>query len=115
MKKPLIAALLSALLIPGAGHLYLKSRLRGATLIAIVLGSITAIVIQAGKMAVSVLGTIEAEGGMVTNQRVIELATQSIQQTSSTAVTTATFLIIACWLFGIFDSYHLAKQSTANA
>lgn len=108
MSKAVKAALLSGLLIPGAGQLYLKRKRRGAMLIIIVLAAITIAVLEAGKQANRVLEQLQAEGGIVTTERIMALASQ---QASSSLVTVASFLLVASWLFAVIDAYRLGKQT----
>jgi hypothetical protein len=63
MSKSMTAVLLSALVLPGAGHLYLKHFPRGLALIAISLACLWVFVDKAMQQASTVLEKLESEGG----------------------------------------------------
>ncbi|MFA7554293.1 MAG: hypothetical protein WCY88_08585 [Spongiibacteraceae bacterium] len=110
MSKALKAALLSGLLIPGAGHLYLKHYPRGITLIAISLACVSALVIEATHQAMKILEQLQAQGGVVSADRIIELATQASASNNGQLSSIASIALVACWLIGLLDAYRLGKR-----
>lgn len=109
MNKAVTAALFSALLLPGAGHLYLKYYSRGWILILLTFASMGVIVNEAINQAVVILQTIEQEGGVIDTNRIIELATRSAENADGNLVLMATVTLFICWLAGWIDAYRLGK------
>ena len=111
MINPIKATLLSALVLPGAGHLYLKSRGRGLTFIALTLACLTIIIMDAVDKALIIVKQLDAEGGLFNISRITELALQSSQNAYGGTVATAIFGLILCWLVAMVDAYRLGRKS----
>jgi TM2 domain-containing membrane protein YozV len=114
MSQAINAALLSGLLIPGAGQWYLGRKLRGATLMLLVLIAIVIMVIEASQQATAVLAQLQQQGGIVSTERIIEIASQSSQQANTTLINIATLLFIGSWFFGIIDAYRTGKRQSVQ-
>jgi TM2 domain-containing membrane protein YozV len=112
MSRSTIAVLLSALVIPGAGHLFLKHTGRGVALIVISLAGLWIIVDQAMQQASTVLDRLEAEGGALDPAHISDLVAQTSGSPGSTLATVATLVLTGCWLFGIVDAYRLGRKGT---
>ena len=110
MSRSTTAVLMSALVIPGAGHLYLKYFPRGIALIAISLACVWVIVDSALQQASTVLEKLEASGVELDQSQLTELVTQASNSSGSTVDTVATVVLAGCWLIGIIDAYRLSKQ-----
>jgi TM2 domain-containing membrane protein YozV len=110
MSKAVNAALLSGLLIPGAGQWYLGRKLRGATLMLLVLIGIVIMVVEASKQATAVMEQLQQQGGAVTTERIIEIATQSTLQANTTLINIASLMLIGSWFFAIIDAYRTGKR-----
>ena len=111
MKKTLPAVLLSALVFPGTGHLYLKKPVPGYSLIAVVIIGIVIIVRKLTAQANTIAQQLMNEGGSISTSRIVELAIETSKNSNNTATTIAMMAILACWFFGIIDSYRLSKIS----
>ena len=108
MKKPIVAALLSALIIPGAGHLYLQSRMRGLILLGTTVAALTAMVaVIIGKMNQMLQ---EMEVNPLGPPDPADLA-YTITQTPDPILNVAPLLIVACWIIGIIDSFLLGQKA----
>jgi hypothetical protein len=107
MSRSTTAVLLSALVLPGAGHLYLKHFPRGLALIAASLACLWFIVDGAMQQASIVLRKLESEGGALDAGHISELVTQTSGGSGSSI---ATSVLIGCWLIGIVDAYRLGKK-----
>lgn len=107
MSRSTNAVLLSALVLPGAGHLYLKHFRRGIALIAISLVCLWIIVDGAMQQASIVLERLESEGGAIDAGQLSTLASNS---SGSSVVTVATWVLAGCWLVGVVDAYLLGKK-----
>ena len=115
MSKSMTAALLSGLIFPGVGHLYLKSHGRGIALL--VLSAICFFVLMAKvfDQANAVLQKVQAEGGIMDPARILAVAAEMAAQTpppaaDTTALGVATLGLIACWVIGVVDAYRLGKR-----
>ena len=110
MSKATKAALFSALILPGAGHFILKAKAKAYILFTLVLGCLAIIVNEAIKQAQTIVQEIERGGGNIDINQITELVTQSTQQSNSALMTAASFVLIACWLFGVIDSFRLGSR-----
>ena len=107
MKRSTRAVLLSGLVFPGLGHIFLKQYLRGSILVLIALATASVIIrfaIQQAQVIVDgvVSGDISVDAGAMT-----ELLSSASSGSDSTAVTVSTIIFGACWLIGIVDSYRV--------
>lgn len=107
MKRSTRAVLLSGLVFPGLGHIFLKQYLRGSILVLIALATASVIIrfaIQQAQVIVDgvVSGDISVDAGAMT-----ELLSNASSGSDSTAVTVSTIIFGACWLIGIVDSYRV--------
>ena len=108
MDKPTKAALISGLVFPGLGHIYLRKYIVGISLVCLAGWSIYTV-------AESVIGTafdIAAEienGGMVIDPgsigRLLAQRTHEAGQSTNLAV----WVLTASWLVGIVDSYRAGR------
>lgn len=110
MRKATTAVLLSALVLPGTGHLYLKRPWRGIALIAISLACLWVFVDDAMRRASNVLARLESDGGALDVGRLTDLIAQTSTGSDAAVVTAATLVLGGCWLVGIIDAYRLGKS-----
>ena len=107
MKKPLKAALLSGLVFPGIGHLYLGSRLRGFPLLAMALAALSVIFTIAYRNAQLVVGRILSGDVSMEFGAITQAISESTSAADNMVNSIAIVVVVACWLAGIFDSYRL--------
>ena len=110
MSKSIKAVLWSALVFPGAGHVFLKRYGRGIGLIAVSAICLFILISKATEQAMVVLDKIEADGGAVDPSRISELVSQASTPAASQMLTIATTVLIVCWVIGVVDSYRLGKR-----
>jgi hypothetical protein len=115
MSRSTNAVLLSALVLPGAGHLYLKHAGRGIALIAISLACLWVLVNRAMRQASAVLEKLESEGAVLDAGQLSGLVTQTSNSSGSAVVTVATLVLAGCWVVGIADAYRLGKSTGPTA
>jgi len=109
MKKTNKAVLLSALVFPGAGHIYLKKYLPAvgfigafAFLLSVIIGEI---IERTEKISQKIInGDIPLEVSAI-SQALAEQSANSGQQTSFTG-----YALLFIWFFAMYDAYRLAKQ-----
>ena len=110
MRRSTTAVLLSALVLPGAGHLYLRHFARGIALMAISLACLWIIGDRVMQQASAVLERLESGDGAIDAGHVSDLLTQASSSSGGTVATVASFVLAGCWLVGIVDAYRLAKR-----
>lgn len=110
MSRSTTAVLLSALVLPGAGHLYLKHYPRGIALIAISLACLWIFMDRAMQQASIVLDQVASEVGAVDVGQLSDLVTQTSNGPGSLVVTVASLVLAGCWVIGIVDAYRIARN-----
>ena len=109
MSKSTKAALLSALVFPGSGHIYLKRYIPGGVLIAAALAATYHIVSIAVQNALSIVEQIQRGEVSADAISITELATQQSAANGSQSIELATIVLILCWIIGIVDAYRLGQ------
>lgn len=110
MSRSTNAVLLSALVLPGAGHLYLKQYPRGTVLIVTCLACLGVLVERAMQQASIVLEKLASEGDGGDPGRLADLVAQASSGPGSLVVTVASLVLAGCWVIGIVDAYRLGKD-----
>lgn len=103
MKKSTKAALLSALVFPGTGHLYLKKYLPGLILAGISLVALYLLMADTLDQAYRIANQI-AQGNNV------DLLT--VEADSSAGL--AGWVLLICWVLGIIDAHRLGRRADHN-
>jgi TM2 domain-containing membrane protein YozV len=111
MRKSTTAVLLSALVMPGAGHLYLKRVGRGIGLVGLSLACLWVVFDQVMRQASTVVGQLEAQGGAIDPAQISDLVAQSSANSDSPLATMAMLVLTGCWLVGIIDAWRLGRQN----
>jgi hypothetical protein len=108
MKTAIKAALLSALVFPGVGQMYLKRYARGLIPMVLTLIGLGVWIAQATAGALQELEKMQSQGGLVDLNAVanrVAASSASGDGYSSLIVPT----IVVCWLFSVIDAYRLGK------
>lgn len=116
MRKPITAVLLSAFVFPGAGHLYLRSYLRGLILLAISAVALIDFIRRAWHEAELIREQLLNEinnNGIIDLELLITQTMNSVHQIDNQPFTVATLILLACWVIGIVDSHFLGKKLAA--
>jgi len=111
MKVSYKAALLSALVFPGVGHLYLKRRLRGLVILFFVVTGLGYLIWSATAAVLDRLDDVmaRAPGGATNLKALSEIVGSTISATDP--YLDAVFYIIVClWIFSVIDAYRIGKQ-----
>ena len=111
MSRSKTAMLLSALVMPGAGQLYLKHVFRGMVLIVVSLVCLWIIGDSMLHQASTVLAKLQSGEAALDAGHIAELVAQT---PSSSGSSMATFVLIGCWLGGLIDTYWLGKKLGEN-
>ncbi len=114
MRKSNKAALLSALVFPGAGPLYLKKHITGAVLVCAALAALYLIVADILEKALVIVEKIE-RGEVSPDVAVIaELLSRQPVGNESQLLDAALPVLVICWIIGIADSYRCGRALDKN-
>lgn len=114
MNQSIKSSLLSALVFPGVGQLYLKRYRIASLLIITVLACLYFIVMEAVEQAMNILEQIEASGTAINTSNIVEMSTRAANNADTTTTSIATALIVICWFVGIVDAYRSGKKMIAG-
>jgi hypothetical protein len=109
MNKAIKAALLSALVFPGLGQMYLKRYVRGLIPMALTLIGLGVWVVDATVRALQELDRIQIQGGLIDPNAI---AGRVAASSASGGWYSPLLLpmIIVCWLISVIDAYMLGKR-----
>jgi TM2 domain-containing membrane protein YozV len=108
MKKSTAAALLSGLVFPGLGHLYLKRWIPGI-LFGGIAGTATYYIVSiAVNIALDIVEKIQS-GAVSSDVDSISVLVSQQLSASEQATNMATMALLACWVIGIIDSYRQGR------
>ena len=110
MKQSYKAALFSALVYPGSGHLVLKQYPMGLFLAGTATACLGALVYRAFAIAGAIsdkilMGEIPLDIASINDEISMQMAAGS-----STMITIATWLLVFCWLAGTADAFRLGRR-----
>ena len=109
MSKSKKAALISALVFPGAGHLYLKKYLSGAILVGATSGSLYYLISKTVERALLIAEEIQAGKVQLNVAEITELVSKQATGSEAQLYDIATAVIFISWLAGIIDSYRIGR------
>ena len=109
MSRSTTAMLLSALVLPGAGQVYLKHVLRGMVLIVVSLVCLGIIGDSMLQQASTVLDKLQSGEAALDAGHIAELVAQTPGSPGSDI---AMWVLIGCWLGGLIDTYWLGKKTS---
>lgn len=107
MKKSLKAALLSALVFPGAGHFSLRKPVRGAFISAVAFVCLYFFLTPAVDIAQQL--SVKLQNGEVPFDvaKIDEMVTGQLAAGEGSGANIASLLLLVCWLVGIVDSFRI--------
>lgn len=107
MKKSTKAALLSGLVFPGVGHLFLKQYLRASVLVLSSLIASSIIINAAVDQAQAIVDRINSGDIPVDADAIAEMVSNSGNGADGLLQNIAAIVLLVVWLLGIVDSYRL--------
>jgi hypothetical protein len=107
MKKPSKAALLSGLIFPGIGHIFLREYFRGSILLVVSLASLSVVVTSAYQRALLVVDRVVSGDVAMEAGAIAQAVSNPTYATDNLMENVAFVLLAACWLVAIIDSYRL--------
>lgn len=104
------AALFSALVFPGSGHLYLKRYVIGFVLV--VVSVVALYVLLSTALEVAQVVSAEMLNGEITldTESISAEITRQRANSGSRFADISSYLLLACWLVGIVDSFRAGRQ-----
>ena len=114
MRQSLKAALFSALLFPGSGHFLLRKHIRGALLAGISIACILLLIVTAVDIAQQVSDEMLSGRIPLDPARITDEVSKRIADSGSLRASLSTYLLLACWLVGIVDSWRVGRLLDKN-
>jgi len=109
MRKSLKAALYSALLFPSSGHFLLRKHVRGALLTGISILCLLVLISTALEIAQQISDEILSGQMGFDSARIAEEVSKRSANNGFLRGSLPTYLLIACWLVGIVDSWRVGR------
>ena len=109
MSKSVKAVLLSALVFPGAGHLFLKKHIFGAILICASFAGLYMIVSNMIDRVQEILEKVERGEVGLDVVAISELVSRQLTGNGSQLLDLAWSVLIICWIIGMADSYRCGR------
>jgi hypothetical protein len=104
MTRSIKAALLSGLIFPGIGHMFLKQYLRGSVLMLSALAAMSVIVTEAINQALTIVDRINSGEIAVTTGSITELASMTNGGAEDSILSIAVVVVTGVWIICIVDS-----------
>ena len=108
MTNSLKASLLSGLVFPGLGQIFLKHYTRAAVIIVTVLAGLALIIVEAVQLGLAIMEKIASEGGAMDMETISDAASQAV--TSFLTMNLGFLVIILFWIIGTVDAYRIGKK-----
>jgi hypothetical protein len=102
--------LLSGLVFPGLGQVVLRHYRRGMAFILTVSIILLVIVVKAVQQAFIILEKIEAEGGVLSMNTIMNAATQAPIPSESLTSKLLLSLLIFIWIIAVVDGYRVGRK-----
>ena len=110
MNNSLKGALLSGLVFPGLGQVVLRHYRRGIAFILTSSIILLVIVVKTVQQAFTVLEKIEAEGGVLSMNTIMNAVTQASAPARGLTFKLLFWLLVLCWVMGVVDGYMVGKK-----
>ncbi len=110
MAKSTKAALLSALIFPGAGHFMLKRYVSSAVLAGAALSGLYYLVSETVERAMQISEKIQSGEIQIDVAEITALVSKQSTGAEAHTLNIATTVLIISWLIGIVDSYRVGQQ-----
>jgi TM2 domain-containing membrane protein YozV len=111
MNRSLPAALLSALVFPGAGQLYLGRRRRGWTIALTVASAVLLLLCQLAGPVMTLVHDIE-DGRLALDPLLILTRVHELGLADNALLMPAALVIVACWIGSTIDAFLLGSNKT---
>ena len=109
MNRSLPAALLSALVFPGAGQIYLERRRRGWAIVFTVLAALLYLLSHIAGPLMALADEIK-DGRLALDPLLIASRVHALGLVDNPALTAALLVIVACWAGSTIDAFVLGRR-----
>ncbi|MFK5915430.1 MAG: hypothetical protein QM484_13745 [Woeseiaceae bacterium] len=110
MKQPIKAALLSALIFPGAGHIASGYKKKGWVIISATLIIFGLMVSELITKANKVVLQMQESGQAIDMEAITRVSQNLVQFSDNTFLNTLFILMMVFWVFVIIDAYRISYQ-----
>ena len=110
MNQSVKAALLSGLVIPGAGQIYLKRYFRGIVFLLPFSACSFALAWVVVQIAAAMIKSAPFQKGALRFTDVTSVATEAIRAMDLTSLAMIIALMVACWILSALDAYFLGMK-----
>jgi len=110
MNKSLKAALLSGLVFPGVGQISLGYKKRGWLIIAANAIFLYLIISEVMRQAYGVIAEMQKSGSVLDIEAISNTTSGLVGFSDNSSLNTLLLLLIAVWIFSVFDAYRLGKN-----
>ena len=110
MRRPVSAALLSALVFPGVGQLYLGRRLRGWLIVIVALAAALYVTTEVVGPVLGLVNEIE-DGRLALDPVLIAARLEQQGQAVNPLHTVAMLVMLACWVGSTVDAYLVGRKA----
>lgn len=110
MKRSVKAVLLSALVFPGAGHFYLKKRLRGMVLMVVSVGALCYVIFEIVQRAIVVCEMVIVDQIPMDLMAMTKMILNSSSRMETVLMSVMSWLIGVTWIAGIVDSLMIGRK-----
>ncbi len=114
MKRSTKAVLLSALVFPGVGHIFLRKYIPGVALVGASFAAIYYLMSKTVEKALQITEKIQSGDVQLDVEAITELISKQSTGTEAQLLNIATAAFIICWLIGIIDSYRVGCAQDKN-
>jgi len=108
MKKAKKAVLLSAFILPGLGHVFLKRYVMGMVLIGIALLATYSLIVKTVERSLHIIDNIQS-GAQLSVADIASLVSHQSVGVASQLLDMGPLMLLICWLIGIVDSYRIGR------
>jgi len=109
MKKSIKAALLSAFVLPGAGHFFLKNYVMGSILAIAAVAGLYSIIVSTIEKALKIAEQIQTSGTPLSTEEISALVSQQVLHSEAQQMNMALIALFTAWVVGIVDAYRLGN------
>lgn len=110
MKKSVTAALISGLVFPGIGHLYLKHYRNGCLLLLVATLALVELISVALRQAQAIADKV-LSGEIALDPAAISAQVEATERSAATPLHSIAYaVLIVCWSIGIVDAYRLGRK-----
>lgn len=114
MKKPMKAALLSAFIFPGLGHLHLKKYIPAVVLAGTAFAGLYFLIAKSVEAALQITEKIQSGEIQFDAATISELVSGQTAGAESQLLDIALAVLLVSWLIGIADSYRVGRAQDKN-